>query len=529
MTTLELLSQLRRLHVKLWVEDDRLRFRAPQGVMTTELRAELANHKADILQFLRETQRAEQTEDPPIVPVPRQGPLPASFAQERLWQIDRTHPGSVVYNMPTPFRCLGWLDLAALQRAVDTLVQRHEALRTTFAVVDGQLVQVLAPTLTIPVTVVDLQPVPEPERQARAQALSHAEDRQPFDLQRGPLLRVAVLRLAPEEQLVLLTTHHIISDGWSLGVLVHELLTLYEHYAHSATTALVLPELPVQFADFAVWQRQLLESGYFDRHLAYWKTQLGRVPMPEGHPHGTPAPTQLALPTDRPRPPVLTFQGTDRLFWLPPDLSRALYALSQQEAATLFMTLLAAWTVLLHRYSGQEDLLVGTSVANRARVEIEGVIGFVVNTPVLRADLSGNPSFRELIARLRETTLGMQAHADLPFEALLAALELEPDRSRAPLFQTLFVLQNTPMPEHKLADVTLQQLLDIEVVTSKYDLSLGIMEDPEQLWGAIEYSTDLFDEATISRMLDHFQAIVVAMATDPTQRIGDLSLGESLL
>jgi aspartate racemase len=521
MTTLEFLSQLRRLHVKLWVEDDRLRFRAPQGVMTPELRAELANHKADILQFLREAQRAEEIQDTPIVPVPRQGPLPASFAQERLWQIDRTHPGSVVYNIPMPFRCLGRLDIAALQRSVDTLVQRHEALRTTFAAypqgvaVDRPPVQVIAPTLTIPITVVDLQDLPEPERQARAMALSHAEDRRPFDLQRGPLLRVAVLRLAAEEQIVLLTIHHIIADGWSLSVLVRELFMLYEHYTRHPNAPIVLPEQPVQFADFAVWQRQRFERGDFQRQLAYWRQQLAG------------APTRLELPTDRPRPPTLTFRGKDRLFWLTPDLSRALYALSRQEGATLFMTLLAAWTVLLSCYSGQHDLLVGTSVANRTRVEIEDVIGFVVNTPVLRADLSGNPSFRELIARLRETTLGMHAHQDLPFEALLAALKLEPDPSRTPLFQTLFVLQNTPMPEQKLTDVTLQQVLDIEVITSKYDLGLGIIEDPQQLWGTLEYRTDLFNESTICRMLDHFQTIVVAMVSDPTQPISDLSLPES--
>ena len=313
-------------------------------------------------------------------------PVPLSFAQQRLWFLDQFQPGSPVYNIPAALRITAPLNAFALEQSLNEIVRRHEALRTTFAAVDGRPVQVIAPALRVPLPVTDLRGLPQTERETEATRLATQEAQHPFDLARGPLVRATLLRLGAGDHVLLLTMHHIVSDGWSMGVFFRELAVLYEAYATGKPSP--LPELPVQYADFAQWQRQWLQGEVLAAHLTYWKQHLAG------------APEVLELPTDRPRPAVQSFRGATYPFTLPPALSTALKTLSQREGVTLFMTLLAAFKTLLHRYTGQGDLVVGAPIANRTRAEIEGLIGFFVNTLVLRTDLSGNPRFGELLGRV---------------------------------------------------------------------------------------------------------------------------------
>ncbi|MBV9788044.1 MAG: non-ribosomal peptide synthetase, partial [Chloroflexi bacterium] len=362
-----------------------------------------------------------------IPPRANSGPTPLSFAQQRLWFLDQLVPGSAAYNLPTTVRLIGRLDVAALERSLHAIVARHEALRTTFTMLADQPVQMIEPSLGVPLPVVDLRALPPTERETEVQALTDAEMQQPFDLGRGPLLRAKLLHVADQEHIFLLTIHHIVSDSWSMGVFVRELATLYEAFAHDRPSP--LQPLPIQYADFADWQRQWLRGEVLQRQLDYWKQQLGGdLPV-------------LELPTDRPRPPIQTFHGATLYFSLPKLLSDSLAALSRQEGTTLYMTLLTAFNVLLYRYTGQEDLLVGSPIAGRTRPELEALIGFFVNTLVMRSDLSGNPSVREALQRVRDVTLKAYAHQDLPFEQLVEELHPERDMSRNPLFQVMFVLQ----------------------------------------------------------------------------------------
>jgi amino acid adenylation domain-containing protein len=356
---------------------------------------------------------------------------------------------------------------------------------------------------------VDLRNLPEPEREAEAQQLATEEARRPFDLAQGPLLRAILLRLDKEEHVLLLTMHHIVSDGWSMGILFRELSALYG--AFSVGKPSPLPELPIQYADFAVWQRQWLQGEVLEAQLAYWRKQL------DG------APSMLELPTDRPRPAVQTSRGARQSLALSRDLTEALKVLSRQEGVTLFMTLLAAFKTLLYRYAGRDDIIVVSPIANRNRVEIEGLIGFFVNTLVLHTDLSGNPSFRELLGRVREVALGAYAHQDLPFEKLVEELQPERDLSHTPLFQVWFVLQNTPRQALKLPGLTVNPLKAL-TETAKFDLTLSMVDTEQGLIGALGYNTDLFDAATIERMAGHFQTLLEGIVTDPEQRLSDLPL-----
>ncbi|HLL82843.1 MAG TPA: condensation domain-containing protein, partial [Longimicrobium sp.] len=350
---------------------------------------------------------------PPVVPVERTGPLPLSFAQERLWFIDRMEPGSAAYNLPVALRLGGGLDEAALERALGEIVRRHEALRTVFTVVDGSPVQVIAPFDGFVVPVEDLSGLGEADREAAVRRRAREEARRAFDLSAGPLFRAVLLRLAPEEHVLLISMHHIVSDGWSMGVLSGELSALYAAYREGRPSR--LPELAVQYADYAVWQREQLEGEVLERQLAYWRERLAD------------APALLELPTDHPRPLVPAYDGAYESLELPGDLLARLKALGHRETATLYMVLLAASQVLLSRYSGSDDVVVGSPVAGRTRGEVEGLIGFFVNTLVLRTDLSGDPRFRETLGRVREATLGAYEHQELPFERLVA--ELQPERS----------------------------------------------------------------------------------------------------
>jgi len=452
---------------------------------------------------------AEGLEAPPIEPVSRDGELPLSFAQQRLWFLDQLAPGNLFYNIPMAVRLTGELDVEALEQSLNEILRRHEVLRTTFRAEGGKPVQIIAPELPLPLLVEDLSHLPETEREAEADRLVQEEARRPFDLSQGPLLRARLLKLGDEEHIAVVTMHHIISDGWSMEVFIRELAALYEAFSQGRPSP--LPELHIQYADFACWQREWLQGEVLERQLAYWKEQLRARPL------------MLDLPTDRPRPAVQSWRGATERFALPAELSKKLRALSREEGATLFMTLLAAFQTLLYRYTGQEDVSVGTAIANRNRTEIEGLIGFFVNTLVMRTNLSGEPGFREVLKRVREVALGAYAHQDLPFEMLVEALQPERDLSHTPIFQAAFALQNTPMETLELPGLTLSPL-DVDSGTAKFDLTLVMAEGPDGLSGAVEYNTDLFDTTTIRRMVGHFQTLLTGIVDDPEQSISHLPL-----
>jgi amino acid adenylation domain-containing protein len=464
---------------------------------------------AGLVETIEVARRAGQhLQAPPILPVPRDGDLPLSFAQQRLWFIDQLGPGNFAYNFPAAVRLKGPLNAVALERSVNELIRRHEVLRTTFATVDGRPAQIIAPMLTVKPRLVDLRELPEGERQAEVRRLVIAEAQRPFNLSRGPLLRIALLRLAEEEHIGLLTTHHIASDGWSTGILIRELAVLYE--AFSSARSSPLPELPIQYADFAHWQRKWLQGEALENQLAYWNQQLLDV-------------IPLELPTDHPRPATQSFRGSHQALLLPNSVSKGLKALSRQQGVTLFMTLLAAFTILLHRYTGQDDLIVGTPIANRNRLEIEGLIGFFVNTLVVRTDLSGNPTFREVLQRVREACLGAYAHQDLPFERLVEELHLERNLDRNPLFQVMFVVQNASPQTIALPGLTLSPV-EIDSGTAHFDLTLHIADTEQGLVETLSYSTDLFDAETIARMLGHFTTLLEAVLANPERHLSDLPI-----
>ncbi|HVR98785.1 MAG TPA: amino acid adenylation domain-containing protein, partial [Thermoanaerobaculia bacterium] len=450
---------------------------------------------AGLGQSLRTVRESGEGQAPPIAPVPRDGDLPLSFAQQRLWFLDQLEPGSAAYNMPLAVRLTGEVDPARLAGIFGEIARRHEALRTTFTSRAGTPVQVIAlPSVELPV--VDLSQVPESEalRLAREEAL------RPFNLERGPLLRLTLLRLDLRDHLLFLTLHHIVSDGWSMGVLLREIAALY--------AGSPLPELPLQYADYAAWQRSWLQGEVLESHLAYWRRQL------EG------APRVLELPTDRPRPAVQTFRGAALPASLPAERVREL---CRQAGATPFMVLLAAWPALLGRHAGQPEVLVGTPIAGRNRREIEGLIGFFVNTLALRADLSDAPDFATLLGRVRRTALEAFTHQDLPFDRLVEELVPERDLSRSPLFQVVFVLQNAPGGRLELPDLTLAPVA-VEVRTTKFDLTLSLQEGAGGFTGVLEYNTDLFDASTAARLLARFETLLEGATGNPGLTLPDLPL-----
>jgi amino acid adenylation domain-containing protein len=435
--------------------------------------------------------------------------MPLSFAQQRLWFIDQLEPGNPVYNTPRGVRLRGSLNVRALERALTELVRRHEALRTTFLDVHGEPVQVIGKAEPFTVPVEDLSGLPAARRDEETRRLMREEAQGSFDLTKGPLVRARLLRLSEQEHMLLLTMHHIVSDGWSMGVLVREVAALYEAMCEGRPSP--LHELRIQYGDYAVWQRRWLSGDVLERQLSYWREQLAG------------APPVLDLPTDRPRPQVQTFRGAALPFKLSKELTEKLRALSRHEGVTLYMLLLAALQTLLARYTGQEDISTGTPIANRRHRELESLIGFFANTLVLRTDLSGNPTFRELAQRVRETALEAYAHQDVPFEMLVEVLQPERSMSYTPLFQVMFVLQNAPQEKLELPGLKLD-LLDLDGGTAKFDLMLSLEESEEGLEGVCEYSTDLFDEATIHRLLGHFQTLIEGVIKNPDERLSRLPL-----
>ncbi|HYG63278.1 MAG TPA: amino acid adenylation domain-containing protein [Thermoanaerobaculia bacterium] len=446
---------------------------------------------------------------PPLVPVPRQGPLPLSFAQQRLWFIDQLEPGSSLYNMPVALRLEGPLSRAVLERSLGEVVRRHETLRTVFAILDGSPVQEILPAASFELPVIDLSGLPEDGREETALALTADEAGRPFDLVRGPLLRGLLLRLSAEDHIAALTLHHIVSDGWSMGILVREATALYEAFFEGRPSPLA--ELPMQYADFAVWQRSWLRGATLESEISYWRRQLAGLPP------------LLELPTDRPRPAVQSYRGASRPLRLSAGLTRQAQALALRQGATLFMVLLAAFQAVLARYSGQRDFTVGTLIAGRNRTEIEGLIGFFLNTLALRGDLTGALSFRQLVVQARETALAAHLHQDVPFEKLVE--ELTPERSLAhtPLFQVMLVLQNTPSEELKIRDLHLRSMSE-DKATEHFDLSLVLVEHQGELQGGLKYATDLFDASTVERLVVHYERLLTAALNAPDAGIADLTL-----
>ncbi|HEY5006186.1 MAG TPA: amino acid adenylation domain-containing protein, partial [Ktedonobacteraceae bacterium] len=409
----------------------------------------------------------------PLVPVARTEKLPLSFAQQRLWFLDQLKPGLSTYNVSQAIQLKGVLNVRALEVALRELVTRHESLRTVFPIVQGQPVQYITPSERIVLMQIRFEGLTLLEQEHEAQRLAQQEAHHPFDLAQGPLLRITLLHLRVKEYVLLLTMHHIISDAWSSGILIRELSTLYNAFLVGVTPS--LPELPIQYADFAVWQREWLQGTVLQAQLDYWREQLADL-------------KPLHLPTDHPRPSVQTFKGGREGLHLPLSLSEGLKDLSQREGVTLFMTLLAAFQILLARYSGQEDIAVGTPIANRNRAEIEGLIGFFVNTLVMRTDLAGVSTFQDVLRRVREMTLGAYAHQDVPFEQIVEMLHPERDMSRSPLFQVMFTLQNAAGSAEGLTGLTLRPLI-AKNETTKFDLTLSIATSSSGLAGAVEYNT----------------------------------------
>ncbi|HEX6435453.1 MAG TPA: amino acid adenylation domain-containing protein, partial [Gemmatimonadales bacterium] len=437
------------------------------------------------------------------------GPAPVSFAQKRLWFLDQLQPGRPLYNVPCRAWLYGRLDVGALRRALNEIVARHESLRTTFPAVNGEPIQSISPELALDLPVIDLTTAPAETREPEVRRLATVQARETFDLARGPLIRARLLRLAADEHALIVTLHHIIADGWSVGVLFRELGTLYEAFCQGKSSPLA--DLPIQYADYALTQNDWLRGAVLERELSYWKDQFRQLPAP------------LQLPVDRARPAVPSHAGARIRFKLEPQLKEQLEQLSRSQGATLFMTLLAAFKVLLARYSGQSDIVVGTPIAGRTRPETEGLIGCFLNTLALRTDLSSDPSFRELVARVREVALGAYAHQELPFERLVEELQPLRDTSQAPLFNVMFVLQNVPRSERRLAGLTMRHI-ELDKGTAKFDLSLGLAESGGGLRGVLSYSTDLFDRETIERLAGHYQELLAAVVKNPEQRLSALSL-----
>jgi amino acid adenylation domain-containing protein len=465
--------------------------------------------KRELLQKLLALRGVEWKQSSALSPRPRPENIPASFAQQRLWVLHQLSRSNPAYNMPEAVRFLGPLNTTVLEQSLNEIVRRHEVLRTTFKTIGDGPVQIIAPVQAANISELDLSRLPPAEREAEAARLTASEAVRPFDLSSGPVLRVTLLRLAPEDQIILFTMHHIASDAWSMRVLVRELMALYTAFSNGQPSP--LPELPIQYADYAIWQREWSQQPEFAKQLDYWKQRLAG------------APATLDLPTDRPRPAVVGSKGAVQRFALTTELSASLISLARQENCTLFMLLLAAFQVLLHRYTGQPDVVVGTPMAGRNRTEIEDLIGFFVNTLVLRTNLAGDPTFRELLPLVSDVVLGAVAHQDLPFEKLVEELQPERDMSRTPLFQVMFALQNI-----RSEPLSLQNLKLIPAgaagIIAKFELTLFMSETNGEIAGSFEYKTRLFDQSTIERMIGHFKQLLSSIAADPDQRLSDLSL-----
>lgn len=504
MTVSEFLSHLRSKEIELSIDGDKLCYSAPPGGLSPALARELAKRKTELLQFLRATDFANA----PIARTSRDRNLPLSFAQQRLWFLDQLAPETSLYNISKAIRLNGPLNLEALQKTLDTIVARHEILRTRIVAIDGIPTQTISESGSAKLEIIDLSKRTDGSDQAELHRLIDGEARRPFNLFSDLMVRATLLRLGENDCVLVLVTHHIASDGWSMSIFLGELAALYGSFSTGKPSP--LSELPIQYADYAVWQREWLQGEVLQAQLSYWKKQLSGVPV-------------LELPTDRPRPAAQTFPGAHQSLVLPKTLGDDLKSLGRKSGATPFMTLLAAFQALLHRYTGQEDIAVGSPIANRTRSEIEGLIGFFVNTVVLRTGLSGDPTFQELLARVREVALDAYEHQDLPFEKLVE--ELHPDRnlSHNPLFQVMFSFQNVPRSNLSLPGLS-ASTIDVDADAAKFDLTLSMAEAADSLTASFQYNTDLFEGTTIARMLRHFRTLLEGVVADPDRRLSDLPI-----
>jgi amino acid adenylation domain-containing protein len=505
MSTFELLAHLRGLDVRLRAEDGQLRFSAPKGALTVDLRAELARRKQEVLAVLR---AAGDDGGEPIGRAPRDGELPLSFSQMRIWFLEQLEPGTTAWHLPEAARLRGPLEVGALRRSLHEVVRRHESLRTTFDSRAGQPIQVIAREQRLDVPVVDLERLPREVGEGVTERLALCSARRTFDLKRGPLIRTLLLRIAAAEHVFLVNIHHLVFDRWSMGVFLGEMAALYA--AFSAGRPSPLPEPAVQYADFAHWQRQRLRGETLEGLLGYWRRQLAGVPG------------ALPLPTDRPRPPFRTETGARRRVALSAALTSALRRLCTEHGVTLFMALLAACDVLLWRLTGRRDLCVGTVIANRVRPELESLIGYLLNTLVLRADLRGDPGFDALLERTRQAALGAYAHQELPFERLIADLRPERELAYAPFFQVMSVVQNTPAPGIDLAGLDATVLDYGGIAAANSDLGFWTWEEDGRLAGYVEYNTTLFDAVSALRTFGELRTLLEAVVRRPEQRISEL-------
>jgi acyl carrier protein len=444
---------------------------------------------------------------PPILPVPRGGELPLSFAQQRLWFLDQLEPGSAFYITSRALWLDGPLEVAVLERTLTEVVRRHEVLRTAFPVEEGRAVQRIAPAAYVAMPRVDLSALPGAAGEEEVLRLAAEDARRPFDLAQAPLLRVTLLRLAADRHALFFGMHHIACDAWSLGILVREVGTLYQAFREGRPSP--LPELPVQYADFSHWQRHWLRGETLETHLEYWHRRLVS-PLP-----------RLPLPGERERPAGPSYRGGRAAFLLPAELSAALAELGRSQGATLFITLLAGFKATLARLTGQEDLIVGTAIAGRNRMEIEGLIGFFINMLPLRTDLSGNPTFLEILARVREVALGAYAHQDLPFDKLVEELQPERDSGAAPFFRVAFGFQNAPMDDLVLPGLRFTAI-PVESEAARFDLTIWAWEQDGRLGLQWTYGTDRFDAAAIERLHGSFAALLESAVASPGARLKDL-------
>jgi amino acid adenylation domain-containing protein len=505
----ELLSDLRSKSVALTLEDDALKCSAPKGVLTKELREELAARKPEIISFLRTSHDPWREERSVIPRIDRSGLLPLSFAQQRLWFLNQLDPDSPVYNIPITVRMRGRLDIPALERALIELVHRHEDMRTSFIVVDGMPQTRIEDARDWSLQVVDVRHLSDGDENSELLEYARKIGSEPFDIMRGPLFRAALLIAGEDHHVLQLTMHHIISDGWSFGVLLREFAELYAAYTTGREPRLI--PLTIQYVDFAAWQRKSLESGELERQLPYWKKQLAG------------SPPVLGFPADHRRRNVEMFSGSRSKLDLPKELIRDLEQLSQAHSVTLFMTLVAAFNLLLARYTGQDDIVIGSPSANRGRAELHQLIGFFVNNLVLRTDLSGNPTFAELLGRVREVTLRAYEHQDVPFDMLVRALRPERSVEHSPLFQVMFILQNFPLEDEHLPGLVTTPV-ELRVETARFDLTVEVFTQEKMTCAFFDYNSELYDLETIQRIQRHYLAILKSVLVDPTQAIGSIPL-----
>jgi myxalamid-type nonribosomal peptide synthetase MxaA len=501
----ELLATLRDLNVQLSVEGDNLKCKAPPNVLTPELTQQLKVKKPELLAALKQVNKSEAA----IPLMPCDELIPLSFAQQRLWFLNQLEPDSAFYNICTALRLTGKLNQAALTQSLTEIIRRHESLRTAFVEINGVATQKILNAENVAIENICLTGLPKAQQRTQVLKICQREAQTMFVLSKGRLLRVVLIELSANEHILMLTLHHIVMDGWSEAILTREFAALYT--AFSANKLSPLPELSLQYADFAYWQRHWLAGELLQQQSQYWQQQLQN------------APSFLELPTDYARPAVMTHNGANYEFTISSELATQIKALAQRYQATLFMTLLSAYMVLLARYSSQTDLCVGTPFANRNRMELEELIGFFVNTLVIRADLAATPSFEQLLSQVKHTVLAAKQHQDLPFEQLVELLQPERNRSYSPLFQVMFVLQNTAPQSLSLPDLTISPVQHDNTV-AKFDLTLHIYPNDTALIGVLEYNTDLFSRATMARFAEHYLTVLQAIAQQPQMRWSELPL-----